>query len=101
MKVELGDFKGADSILRQVEESDRMNAMQGVARAVVAKGHKKKALAWATSQISSRDRALALVGIADALLTSTQAADSWHYVLVNANRPCEVLLHISGKACGS
>ena len=78
VKVELGDFEGADSILRQVEEGDRMNAMQGVARAVVAKGHKKEALAWATSQISSRDRALALVGIADALLTSTQAADSRH-----------------------
>jgi len=78
VKVELGDFEGADSILRQVEEGDRMNAMQGVARAVVAKGHKKEALAWATSQTSSRDRALALVGIADALLTSTQAADSRH-----------------------
>ncbi len=78
VKVESGDFEGADSILRQVEEGDRMNAMQGVARAVVAKGHKKEALAWATSQISSRDRALALVGIADALLTSTQAADSRH-----------------------
>jgi hypothetical protein len=44
----------------------------------VRKGHEKDALAWATSQISSRDRALALVGIADALLTSTQAADTRH-----------------------
>jgi tetratricopeptide (TPR) repeat protein len=78
VKVELGDFEGADSTLRQVEEGDRMNAVQGVARAVVAKGHKKEALAWATSQISSRDRALALVGISDGLSTAPQAADSRH-----------------------
>jgi len=76
LKVEWGDFDGADSILRQVEEGDRINAMINVARAVVTKGHKKEALAWATSQISPRDRALALIGVADALLTSTQSADS-------------------------
>jgi len=76
LKVEWGDFDGADSILRQVEEGDRINAMINVAGAVVAKGHKKEALAWATSQISPRDRALALIGVADALLTSTQSADS-------------------------
>jgi hypothetical protein len=78
VKVELGDFVGADSIMRQVDEDDRMNETQGVARAVVATGHKKEALAWAESQISSRDRALALIGVADALLTSTQSADSRH-----------------------
>jgi len=76
LRVEWGDIEGANSILKQVEENDRKNEMQGVARAVVAKGHKKEALEWATSQISSRDRALALIGVADALLSSTQSADS-------------------------
>jgi hypothetical protein len=50
VKVELGDFEGADSILPQVEERDKINAMLNVARAAVGKGHEKEALAWATSQ---------------------------------------------------
>jgi len=78
VKVELGDFEGADSIMRQVEDDDRVNETYGVARAVVANGHKKEGLAWARSHISCRDRALALIGVADALLSSKQSADSRH-----------------------
>ena len=69
LEVEWGDIDGAGSTLAQVEDGERMNGLQRVARAVVENGHKKEALEWATSQVSPRDRALALIGIADALLS--------------------------------
>jgi hypothetical protein len=75
LEVEWGDFDGAGSSLAQVEDGEKMNVRQSVARAVVENGHKKEALAWATSQIFPRDRALALIGIADALLSPTQSKD--------------------------
>jgi len=55
-----------------------MNGLQLVARAVVENGHKNEALDWATSQIFPRDRALALIGIADALLSQTQSTAIGH-----------------------
>jgi tetratricopeptide (TPR) repeat protein len=78
LEVEWGDIDGAGSTLAQVEDVEKMNELQNVARAVVEKGHKKEALAWATSQISPRDRALALIGIADALLSATQSTAIGH-----------------------
>ena len=78
LEVEWGDIDGAGSTLRQVDDSEKMNEVQNVARAAVVNGHKKEALAWATSQISPRDRALALTGIADALLSSTQSTAIGH-----------------------
>ncbi len=78
LEVEWGDFDGAGSTLAQVEDGEKMNGVQSVARAVVENGHKKEALAWATSQISPRDRALALIGIADALLSPTQSTAIGH-----------------------
>jgi hypothetical protein len=68
LEVEWGDIDGAGSTLGQVDDSEKMNEVQNVARAAVVNGYKKEALAWATSQISPRDRALALIGIAGALL---------------------------------
>jgi len=45
-----------------VEDGEKMNGLQSVARAVVEIGHKKEALAWATSQISHvTERSLSLV----------------------------------------
>jgi tetratricopeptide (TPR) repeat protein len=73
LEVEWGDIDGAGSALGQVEDGEKMNEVQNVARAAVVNGHKKEALAWATSQISPRDRALALIGIAGALLSPTQS----------------------------
>ena len=78
LEVEWGDIDGASSTLEQVEDGDKMNALQRVACAVVENGHKKEALTWATSQISSRDRALALIGIAEALLSPTQSTAIGH-----------------------
>ena len=78
LEVEWGDFDGAGSTLAQVEDGVKMNGMQSVARAVVENGHRKEALAWATSQIFPRDRALALIGIADALLSPTQSTAIGH-----------------------
>jgi len=74
----MGDIDGAVSTLAQVEDGDKMNGMQSVARAVVGNGHKKEARAWATRQTSPRDRALAFIGIADALLSPTQSAAIGH-----------------------
>jgi len=73
LEVELGDIDGASSTLGQVEDDEKMNEVQNVARAAVVNGHKKKALAWATSLISPHDRALALIGIAGALLSPVQS----------------------------
>jgi tetratricopeptide (TPR) repeat protein len=78
LEVEWGDIDGAGSTLGQVDDSEKMNEAQNVARAAVVKGRKKEALAWATSQISPRDRALALIGIADALLSPTQSTAIGH-----------------------
>ena len=78
VEVEFGDIEGAGSTLAQVEDGEKMNGLQLVARAVVENGHKKEALDWATSQILPRDRALALIGIADALLSPTQSTAIGH-----------------------
>ncbi len=78
LEVEWGDIDGASSTLEQVEDGDKMNAFYRVACAVVENGHKKEALTWATSQISSRDRALVLIGIAEALLSPTQSTAAGH-----------------------
>jgi hypothetical protein len=78
LEVEWGDIDGASSTLEQVEDGDKMNAFYRVACAVVENGHKKEALTWATSQISSRDRALVLIGIAEALLSPTQSTAVGH-----------------------
>ena len=78
LEVEWGDFDGAGSTLAQVEDGEKMNGLQSVARDVVENGHYKEALAWATSQIFPRDRALALIGIADALLSPTQSTAIGH-----------------------
>jgi len=73
LEVEWGDIDGAGSTLGEVEDGEKMNEVQNVARAAVVNGHKKEALAWTTSQISPRDRALALIGIAGALLSPAQS----------------------------
>src|SRR6267378_4096297 len=78
LEVEWGDIEGAGSTLAQLENGEKMNGLQLVARAVVENGHKKEALDWATSQIFPRDRALALIGIADALLSQTQSTAIGH-----------------------
>jgi hypothetical protein len=78
LEVEWGDIDGASATLEQVEDGDKVNTLQRVACAVVENGHKKEALTWATSQISSRDRALAIIGIAEALLSPTQSAAIAH-----------------------
>lgn len=67
LEVEWGDVNGAGSTLAQVEDIEKMNMLPSVAYAVVENGYQKEALAWATSQIFPRDRALALIGIANAL----------------------------------
>jgi hypothetical protein len=72
LRVEWGDFDGADSFLAQVEEGDKMNALQSVAYSVVENGHEEIATAWANRQISPRDRALVLIGIANALSSPTE-----------------------------
>jgi len=74
LSVELGDIDGAVSTLAQVGDGDKMNGMQSVASALVRNGHMKGAQAWATSQKSPRDRALAFIGIANALLSTQSAA---------------------------
>jgi hypothetical protein len=78
LEVEWEDIEGAGSTLAQVEDGEKMNGLQSVARAVVEHGHKKAALDWATSQMFPRDRALALIGIADALLSQTQSTAIGH-----------------------
>jgi tetratricopeptide (TPR) repeat protein len=77
LKVEWGDIDGAGSTLAQVEDGEKMNELQSVARAVVENGHKKEALAWAASQISPRDRALALIGIVDGVLSPHAIDGHW------------------------
>jgi tetratricopeptide (TPR) repeat protein len=81
VEVECRDIEEAGSTLAQVDDGEKMNALQLVARTVVENGHKKEALEWATSQILPRDRALALIGIADALLPPTQSTAIWTLVL--------------------
>lgn len=49
-----------------------MNALQSVAYSVVENGHAEIATAWANRQISPRDRALVLIGIANALSSPTE-----------------------------
>ena len=76
LKVEWGEFDGANSTLSQVEHKEKLNELQSVARALVKNGHEKEALAWATTQILPSDRALALIGIADALITGMQSVET-------------------------
>jgi hypothetical protein len=71
LKVEWGDFDGADSVLRQVEDGEKMNALLSVAHSVVENRQKNRATAWANRQISPRDGALVLIGIANALSSHT------------------------------
>jgi hypothetical protein len=78
LEVEWGEIDGAGSTLGQVDDSEKMNVVQNVARGAVVNGHKKEALAWATRQISPRDRALALIGIAGALLSANQSTAIRH-----------------------
>lgn len=70
LKVEWGDFDGADTTLAKVGDNEKINALAHVASALVKNGDKKRTFAWANHQTSPRDRAFILIGIADAILAS-------------------------------
>ena len=80
-RMEVGDVEGADRTLAQIKDDSQRSAgfwTVGLlqARRVVKNGHEKEALAWATTQILPSDRALALIGIADALITGMQSVET-------------------------
>jgi tetratricopeptide (TPR) repeat protein len=67
-QAELGDLDGAWSTLSHLAESDRRSIIQDVARARSKTGDTQGTLAWTARQVAPRDKAFALIGVAEGIL---------------------------------
>ena len=72
-QAELGDLDGAWDNLGKTSDNDRTNIVGKAASAQSKAGDMQGALAWAARQISPRDKALALVGIAEGILERVES----------------------------
>jgi len=68
LQAEMGDLDGASANLVHVDDNDRTFILQKAARALSKVGDMQGASAWAARQVSPRDKALALIGVAEGLL---------------------------------
>jgi tetratricopeptide (TPR) repeat protein len=69
LEVEVGDFERAQAHLALLAENDRTFIVQNAAAGRAKAGDSQGALAWAERQSSARDKALALVGVAQGILS--------------------------------
>lgn len=72
-QAEMGDLDGAWAALAHLDESDRIHVVQNAARAQSRTGDVQGALTWAARQVSARDKALALVGVAEGVLVRQES----------------------------
>lgn len=66
LKVERGDFDGADATLAKVGDNEKIRALVPVASALIKKGNRERTFGWANYQTSPLDRAYILIGIVNA-----------------------------------
>ena len=69
LQAEIGDLDGMRASFARIDKNHLSYVVQRVAQGRAATGDTQGALSWAAIQVSPREKALALVGVAEGILS--------------------------------